>query len=105
MVYNSTMNDNIIPFPVVHKSEDLFLSKEESVELALDIFEGIAEFLDDEGYDVDNMKDDLNVICNLMVAAITRQAGSEHFLHEVLEEMHQTLKKLIEDNQKDNDSN
>jgi hypothetical protein len=40
-----------------------------------------------------------------MVAAITRQAGSEHFLHQVLEEMHQTLKKLIEDNQEDNDSN
>ena len=98
MVYNSTMNDNVIPFPVVHKSE-------ESVELALDIFEGIAEFLDDEGYDIEDMKDDLNVICNLMVAAITRQAGSEHFLHQVLEEMHQTLKKLIEDNQEDNDSN
>lgn len=97
-MYNSTMNDNVIHFPVVHKSE-------ESVELALDIFEGIAEFLDDEGYDIDDMKDDLNVICNLMVAAITRQAGSEHFLHQVLEEMHQTLKKLVEDNQEDNDSN
>lgn len=95
MVYNITMNDNnsnIIVFPKVHRADE---ETHALVELALDVFEDVAMFMDEEGYDVAEMQKDFSVIVNLFIAALYRQHGKEHFLHETLEGLDAALSNVL----------
>lgn len=87
------MNDNVIQFPKPHRDD---VECEEAIALALDIFEDVAIYLDEEGYDVEEMNNDLGTIVNLFVAALYRQQGKEHFLQEPLDAVYKGLEELMQ---------
>lgn len=87
------MNDNVIQFPKPHRDD---VECEETIALALDIFEDVAIYLDEEGYNIEEMNNDLGTIVNLFVAALYRQQGKEHFLQDPLDAVFKGLEELMQ---------
>jgi len=101
MVYNITMNDNVVTFPKPHKID---VENEETIELALDLFEEMAETLDEYGYDIQKMNADLNILVNMLIGSMFRQQEKEHFLHEAMDSIGDAIQLIIEDAETDDDS-
>lgn len=86
------IENNVIQFPKAHREE---VEDQATIELALDVFEEVAGFLDEEGYNIEEMNNDLGVLVNLLVACLYRQQDKEHFLHDALDSIYRGLEEIM----------
>lgn len=94
LCYNTTMKDNIIQFPSGEIRNPLVdPGLPTTLDVAGECLEQILIELMEYGYEPTSpaMRKDLGVILNMLYASIARAEGKKHFLHEVLDEMHDVI--------------
>ena len=105
--YNNTMNDdNIIQFPFGEiRNPIVDPAPPTEMDIASDALEAVLVCLIDRGYSLredQQLQEDLGLVLNLLYAIIARAHGQPHFLHDVIDELSNTLREIKEELENDN---